>query len=278
MGKDDNLHVTSFTLGGHTTHAGSRRGVLLDDGIAAKILRGKTLVLEWAQLESTATMHTTRTKVEVALCDAVGAALISGELTMQLKKPPQMFIGSQPFDHAKRQRGKCSWGGALGPGDVAPLHRMVNPAIDLFDACCAATELRVSLTNKEEKLRRTLAPLLDPAAASAATEAKKSKKRDLCDADLGRMSVSQINKLLRTVQQSPSPAAPSRQMGSGGARCDGCNAEGDEAEDLSTCERCQYSACDDCQCHHSRGTCHCKDSNFGSKYPAKREWYHTGSW
>ena len=78
---------------------------------------------------------------------------------------------------------------------------------------------------------------------------------------------------------SSSKAAASREYGSGGTHCDGCRADAEEAEDgLEVCERCRYAACGDCQVHHSRGTCFCKDANFGAAYPKKREWYMCGRW
>mmetsp|Transcript_67480 Transcript_67480/g.133811 ORF Transcript_67480/g.133811 Transcript_67480/m.133811 type:complete len:523 (-) Transcript_67480:14-1582(-) len=82
-------------------------------------------------------------------------------------------------------------------------------------------------------------------------------------------------------------------LGSGGGACDGCGQteaqfrrlngyeDGDEGEPFDVCERCQYTACADCRCHHSRGTCYCKDSNFDFTYPVRqedREWYHRGEW
>ena len=110
----------------------------------------------------------------------------------------------------------------------------------------------------------------------------------------------------------PLPADPSlpegcprrEWVGSGGAACDGCGqsreqlwretwdgAEADEdaeapsdddAIEIDVCERCKYTACENCAVHESRGTCHCKDANFGRAYPPSgdpdREWYHTGKW
>ena len=50
--------------------------------------------------------------------------------------------------------------------------------------------------------------------------------------------------------------------------------------ELDVCPRCRYAACENCQSHHSRGTCYCKDSNFGWDYPPheEREWYQSGYW
>ena len=92
-------------------------------------------------------------------------------------------------------------------------------------------------------------------------------------------------------------------LGSGGVQCDGCGMSRDElwrntwagaeAEDdeeapsdaeldVDVCERCRYTACEACAVHHSRGTCYCKDANFGHAYPPEgceeREWYHRGYW
>jgi hypothetical protein len=91
-------------------------------------------------------------------------------------------------------------------------------------------------------------------------------------------------------------------LGSDGAMCDGCGASraalwrqtwaGEEAAEddappsdndaieIDVCERCKYTACECCACHHSKGTCYCKDANFGHVYPpqSEREWYHGGYW
>tara|TARA_B110001452_G_scaffold263283_1_gene264502 strand:+ start:1431 stop:2108 length:678 start_codon:yes stop_codon:yes gene_type:complete len=92
-------------------------------------------------------------------------------------------------------------------------------------------------------------------------------------------------------------------LGSGGMQCDGCGmsrnelwrntwagaeaAEDEEAPsdaelEVDICERCRYTACEDCAVHHSRGTCFCKGANFGDAYPPEgseeREWYHRGYW
>ncbi len=67
-------------------------------------------------------------------------------------------------------------------------------------------------------------------------------------------------------------------------QCDGCHApkEDLDGEDVEVCEDCGYAACSNCQCHHSRGTCYCLNSNFGNAYAdmgnddGKSEWYHGG--
>ena len=217
-------------------------------------------------------------------------------LSVRMKEAPNVYLGSQPFDHSKRQRGKTSWmeytGGSLGDGKI----------FDLFCACMQSESLVASLKNTEAKIRKELKALLDPSAAVAKAAAAKAPaakgkavtpltggKRSLGDMDLGKMSVAHINKMLRQMQEGPatskgsssssSKAAGSREYGSGGTHCDGCRADAEEAEDgLEVCERCQYAACGDCQVHHSRGTCFCKDANFGVAYPKKREWYMCGRW
>ena len=85
-------------------------------------------------------------------------------------------------------------------------------------------------------------------------------------------------------------------IGSGGVEeCDGCrctlkqNDEEVDVEGMSTteahlkcdwksCPRCKYAVCANCRSHMSRGTCYCKDSNFGHAYPAEREYYQHGRW
>jgi hypothetical protein len=261
---------------------------LPDDGIECKILRGKTLALEWGICSIMSGMHTTKFKFEIPLSACEGACLSGCELTVRMKQAPQVYAGAQPFDQSKRQRGKTTWmeytGGNLCDGKV----------FNLFCACMQSDSLVATLKNTEAKIRKELDVLLDPT-ASAAKAAGKAKagtpvtggKRNLADMEMGKMSVAQINKMLRQMQEGPgsskaassSKAAASREYGSGGTECDGCRVEAEEAEDgLEVCKRCQYAACGDCRVHHSRGTCFCKDFNFGHAYPKKREWYMCGRW
>lgn len=84
------------------------------------------------------------------------------------------------------------------------------------------------------------------------------------------------------------PGCPRRDwLGSGGDGCDGCGATAAQLRRLeepieAVCSRCAYGVCGECAVHHSRGTCHCKDSNFGRIYPPPdsehRMWYHGGRW
>ena len=261
-----------------------------DDGIECKILRGKTLVLEWGICNIMHGMHTTRTKVELPLSTCEGASLAGGELSIRMKQPPQVHSGSQPFDHGKRQRGKTTWqeysGGTLCDGTI----------FELFCACRQSSSIKVALKNSDAKIRKELEALLEPTAAKAAAGKAKGPaggtpltggKRSIGDMEIGKMSATQINKMLRQMQQGPpsssskgaSSSLLNREYGSGGTHCDGCRADAEEAEDgLTVCERCRYAACGDCQVHHSRGTCFCKDANFGDAYPKKREWYMSGRW
>lgn len=69
--------------------------------------------------------------------------------------------------------------------------------------------------------------------------------------------------------------------GSGGSKCDGCDTPVQGMADdvqLTICERCKFTCCDHCLKDHSTGTCYCKDGNFGTAYPEKREWWMRGMW
>ena len=131
-------------------------------------------------------------------------------LSVRMKEAPNVYLGSQPFDHSKRQRGKTSWmeytGGSLGDGKI----------FDLFCACMQSESLVASLKNTEAKIRKELEALLDPSAAVAKAAAAKAAaakgkavtpltgvKRSLGDMDLGKMRVAQINKMLRQMQEGP---------------------------------------------------------------------------
>jgi hypothetical protein len=261
-----------------------------DDGIECKLLRGKTFVLEWGICNIMGGMHTTRFKVELPVSACENPTFVGGSLGIRMTAAPRVYAGDQPFDHSKRQRGKTTWmeytGGSICDGMI----------FELFAACMQSDSIKVNLKNGDAKVRKELEALLDPTAAAAkAPAAAKAKaasgtpvtgiKRPAADMDLAKMSVAQINKMLRQMQEGPgsgagsSSKAPAREYGSGGAHCDGCRESAEDAEDgLEVCERCQYAACGDCQVHHSRGTCFCKDANFGHAYPKKREWYMSGRW
>ena len=285
------LVVTKITLDDYVLRDADVRSSALiampDDGIECKVLRGKTLVLEWGICDIIHGMHTSRTKIELPLSACEDASLAGGELSVRMKQPPQVHSGSQPFDRGKRQRGKTTWqeysGGTLCDGKI----------FELFCACRQSSSIKVNLKNSDAKIRKELESLLEPTAAGKA-KAKSSTgstpltggKRPIGDMEMSKMSAAHINKMLRQMQQGPpssskgaSSASLDREFGSGGTHCDGCRTDAEEADDgLTVCERCQYAACGDCQVHHSRGTCFCKDANFGDAYPKKREWYMSGRW
>ncbi|KZV75634.1 hypothetical protein PENSPDRAFT_571079 [Peniophora sp. CONT] len=58
--------------------------------------------------------------------------------------------------------------------------------------------------------------------------------------------------------------------------CTGCNTRFRRDYPIDQeCPDCGYVACEDCSCHHSRGTCECPNSNFGSPYCNRQPaWYH----
>ena len=57
--------------------------------------------------------------------------------------------------------------------------------------------------------------------------------------------------------------------------CSSCEAK---EVNMSNCLDCDYSACENCEVHHSRGTCYCKNSNFGHPYKSMGPaWYHGAS-
>ena len=177
---------------------------LPDDGIECKVLRGKTLVLEWGITDIRGGMHTTRTKFELGVSACGNPRLSGGELSLELKEPPRVYSGSQPFDRAKRQKGKTTWseysGGTLYDGRI----------FDLFSAVMQSSTLTVALKNADAKIRKELAALLDPAGAEKGAEKPgtplTSGKRDRSEMDLGQMSAAQINKMLRQMQVAPHPS------------------------------------------------------------------------
>jgi hypothetical protein len=99
------------------------------------------------------------------------------------------------------------------------------------------------------------------------------------------------------VDPSLPPGCPSKQyLGTGGTtECDGCctsivsiaRMEGMSVEEVSSnnmlrvCPRCHYASCENCTVHHSKGTCYCKESNYGHAYAENvedRPWYQSGIW
>eukprot|EP00658_Telonema_sp_P-2_P062419 TRINITY_DN51091_c0_g1_i1.p2 TRINITY_DN51091_c0_g1~~TRINITY_DN51091_c0_g1_i1.p2 ORF type:complete len:114 (-),score=27.39 TRINITY_DN51091_c0_g1_i1:119-436(-) len=69
-----------------------------------------------------------------------------------------------------------------------------------------------------------------------------------------------------------------RYTGSDGAKCDGCEAQ--TVVSNQCCERCKYTVCESCSIDRSRGTCYCRDGNFGDPYPSHddREMHQFGYW
>jgi hypothetical protein len=81
----------------------------------------------------------------------------------------------------------------------------------------------------------------------------------------------------KTWTKAPKKAREQGFLGTNGAEgCNGCYGEGVILEQF--CPRCLIAICMDCESHHSRGTCNCKDFNFGEPYEAKgfRDWYQIG--
>ena len=158
----DNLKIASFALGAFVRDTAAEKaavsragGLAFGDETECKILRGKTLVVEWSHQEVLAGMTTSRTKIEVALSACPRAVLNGKTVTVAIAGDVKVHSGVQPFDYAKRQRGKCQWDlyGAYAPDS-------------LHDAAKTARELVIELTNTPAKIAKELAPLLAVGAGS----------------------------------------------------------------------------------------------------------------
>lgn len=207
------MAIGSATL----TAADVKEGVisLPDDGIECKVLRGKTFAVEWAKMDvrGLLPMHTTRGKIEVPLAGCTDVDLVNGKLSLTIERgQASLHIGSQPWDKAKRQRGKASWseytGGTICDGLYFELFCAMHPRDE-----GAPITLNVNISNADAKIRKELASLVDPAATSKSPATglagKKRSAEDLMSADISKMPASQINALLRKMQQSPASAGGS---------------------------------------------------------------------
>ena len=117
----DNLKIASFALGAFVRDTAAEKaavsragGLAFGDETECKILRGKTLVVEWSHQEVLAGMTTSRTKIEVALSACPCAVLNGKTVTVAIAGDVKVHSGVQPFDYAKRQRGKPGEGERRG--------------------------------------------------------------------------------------------------------------------------------------------------------------------
>mmetsp|Transcript_63434 Transcript_63434/g.174593 ORF Transcript_63434/g.174593 Transcript_63434/m.174593 type:complete len:402 (-) Transcript_63434:1024-2229(-) len=162
MGKEDNLNVRSFTLGGYSREAapivldkpGTTGHLGADSTMVLKVLRGKQIVIEWSKILDPITMQGERTKVVIDIERIVSSSLTGTALTLEIDAPPSTYSGMQPWDFEKCQRGRCQW-----------LERSSGPA-DLQYAAETSRTMHVELSNTENKIRRKLALILQPAATA----------------------------------------------------------------------------------------------------------------
>lgn len=153
MGKDQ-LKVTALALGdgvwSRDGAAALRGDFLVGSGFEIKVLRHKTLVLEWYRQEPMNAMITWRTKLEIPLSQVAGASLQGKTLTVVAGAGGSFAVdsGKQPWDGAKRQRAKVTW----GAGEALPE--------DLVGAARSETVLVAEVGNTEARLKKDLAALL----------------------------------------------------------------------------------------------------------------------
>lgn len=160
MGKEDNLNVRSFALGGYTREAapvvldkpGPSGHLGADSTMVLKVLRGKQIVIEWSKILDPITMQGERTKVVVDIESIVLSSLSGTALTVEVDAPPSTYSGMQPWDFEKCQRGRCQW-----------LERSSGPP-ELQYAAETSRTMHVELSNTENKIRRKLALILQPSA------------------------------------------------------------------------------------------------------------------
>ncbi|KAE9406912.1 hypothetical protein BT96DRAFT_851251 [Gymnopus androsaceus JB14] len=88
----------------------------------------------------------------------------------------------------------------------------------------------------------------------------------------GCMIQRELNKFNDRESQKPKPRPRN-------THCTGCNVKfTEDYPSEQDCPHCGYTTCESCACHHSRGTCSCKGSNFGSPYcPRVPKHYHAYS-
>mmetsp|Transcript_64958 Transcript_64958/g.209200 ORF Transcript_64958/g.209200 Transcript_64958/m.209200 type:complete len:344 (+) Transcript_64958:71-1102(+) len=169
--------------------------------------------------------------------------------------------------------------GALPKGE---LRRPATGPAELEPASPAAPQQRAAAASVK-KARGTPSPrpgVESPASAACASPAPTSKRTLEASAKKAKqpkLAAVEVRAKVEVQQE----AEDGREMGSNGQQCDWCGmvpAEGDG--ELKVCKRCHYTCCTECSAHQAKGTCYCKDSNFGEPYPrgAARKRHMTGSW
>ena len=148
-----------------------------DDIMLIKILRSKTLCIEWHHF-ITQTRVTHRCKVEVNLASIHSAELIGTVLTIKLNGIGQMEAkrGYQAWDSKKDQRSSTEW---FDNSNLEP-HKKLQQ--DLTDSLDTALEIVVHMKGQEVKARKELTMLFEqknekpPSTGSRKVKTKKRKK------------------------------------------------------------------------------------------------------
>ena len=136
--------------------------MVIPDKMVAKVLRKKTFVVEWNHEYE---LMNTRTKIEADLSAVSSATFAAGVLDISLNAAvARVKRGIQPWNYQKRQRGKITW--VDGP-DHLGLHAIAGEA----------RKIVLEISNKEAKVRKDLALLLEQKNEVAGVAKPKKKKK-----------------------------------------------------------------------------------------------------
>jgi len=261
-----------------------------------------TLVCEWGVLVREAPLLIAKARMEISTTwitsfqvDSVEAYRTKARLSVE--NPPQLACGMQSWDSQASRRRMTEWSPDPSSGNAAlpPLLRnellrtMTHELIFMHTVDKVKKEFKLAGV-EQGRLCSTLVkapcpreePLSVAGPGGVAETPKPSRKRPAAS------SATKVRKpkapevwAEATFPGPKQEEEPGREMGSNGEQCDWCGLTPAEGElGLRVCMRCHYSCCAECGAHQTRGTCYCKDSNFGEPYPpgAARRRHMTGSW
>jgi len=275
------------------------------------------LSYEWGVLVREEPLLVAKAKAELDRSMVLSFQLDTVESTrtkarLVLSQPPQLTCGMQAWDAKQSRLGATTWSQGATHGNAALPPLMLNELnrATVHELVFMHTKNKVAKDFKQAGIASCTAASAPPpkgaksagvasspsapraakaAAAEISSPAPNSRKRAGA-ADVSTVKKPRPKKAAPAEAAKPPEGAPAvatkeeaagGEMGSNGEQCDWCGLTPGEGEgELKVCKRCHYTCCGECGSNQTKGTCYCKDSNFGEAYPkgAARKRYMTGLW
>lgn len=306
------MNADCLSVGLQRVDANFCRGVFGSAGVVAtpgavtvSFPKGKTksVAYEWGVLVRQDPLLIAKAKAEIPTAAISSFQLESAERSrtrVRLIVEGQLALtcGMQSWDSLKGRRCKPSWSSdglsagnaALPPllrnelmrtktHEVVLMHTLEKVKKEFKEAGLVqgkkkARPVKGSVPQQEEPTVSIVAPPAVP--ETPRTSRKRPLEASTCKTRKPRTADLEVPEGLPEAKEEDG-----REMGSNGEQCDWCGMTPGEGEAaLKVCGRCHYTCCAECSPHPTKGTCHCKDSNFGEPYPrgAARRRHMTGSW